>query len=277
MVKSSYNLFFVTYQPCKKMQLCVLALYLCILLLLPSLSDGVGFLSGPLLSAAVGARSQSARRFRAEGGGSIAYDEFGRIPELEEAQNALDSARSIAVIRLQNQTTVGMVDDAPSNNTLSVPIGVNTINVIVPGVHLVITGLSADARYLIRAAKKKAVEYAHLFDKPISPRYLSSYLGKLIRDNYMNNRRPIVNHMFVVGSRTVWEVNCLGIVQEIVAGAAGVDRQRAIDAIESKFNATLSRDDCHSLLCFIYREQVAEASGSHSPQVIRVVDIPDTL
>lgn len=255
------------------LQSCVLIFLACVLSLPPSLS--VGFLSGPLLSAAVGARSQSARRYRSEGGGSISYDEFGRIPELEEAQNALDSARSIAVIRLHNQTTVGMVDDAPSNHTLSVPIGVNTINTIVPGVHLVITGLSADARYLIRAAKRKAVEYAHLFDKPISPRYLSNFLGKLIRDNYMSNRRPFVNNMFVVGAGTVWEINCLGVVQEVVAGAAGVDRQRAIDMIESKFNVTLTREDSHSLLCSIYREQIADPNGSTTPQVVRVVDLPD--
>lgn len=227
----------------------------------------------------VGARAPSARRFRGEDGQtSIAYDEFGRIHELEEAQVAVDSARSVIVMRLHNSSTVGIMDTTPTEQMLSVPIGIQPINTISPGVQFIATGLSADARFLLRLAKRKAVEHAHLFDKAISTRLLSQYLGRIIRENYMSNKRPLVTHLFIIGDHTIWEISCSGVVQEIVAGAAGFDRRRALNILEEKYNATIienHQNQAHELIRSIFQPQLQnDETGS---QFIRIFNFEDSI
>lgn len=250
-----------------------------ILLYFIFVTGNVSIFTGVSIFSGVGARAPSARKYRSESSVSISYDEFGRIPELEDAQAALDNARSISVLRIQNKTLIAVVEDAPSTHVLSIPIGISSINIVSsgkPGIRLVITGLSADARYLYKVARKKAIEYAHLFDKSISIRLISQYLGRIIRENYMNNRRPLLTHMFLLGDSTIWEISCSGLVQEIVAGAAGLDRQKAIFLMERQYNNSMSRDEGHALLFSIYKQQINIPSESEiPPQVVRIFDVDD--
>lgn len=224
----------------------------------------------------IGARAPSARRHRGEGSKSMVYDEFGHIPDLEDAQKAVDQARSIVCIRLNNVTMVGTVEISPPDHVMSVPIGIRPMNAIYggkPGVHLVLTGLTADARFLLRLAKRKALEHFHLFDKPISTRLLSQFLGNIIRDNYMSNNRPLVSHLFVIGDNSIWEIGCFGVVQEIVGGAAGLDREKVLEVLEKQYSKEMSREEAKDLIITTYRSQLQAGPDS---RVIRIFELDES-
>lgn len=228
---------------------------------------------GIAMFSSVGARAPSARKFKGgDGTRSMSYDEFGHIPDLEEAQLAVDQARSVIAMRQSNSSVIAYVEDNSSNHILSTPVGISTVNLICKSnsdIYLVLTGLSADSRFLLRAAKKRAVDYSFMFDKPISARLLSQYLGNIIRENYMNNNRPLVSHMFVIGDRTIWEIDCTGLVQEIVAGAAGLGRSRALEVLETRYNTSLNTEDLSKMIHEAYQNHLDPS------QSIRFVDIKD--
>lgn len=249
-----------------------LLLLLCIVCDLPT--SAIIF-RGITVFSSVGARAPSARKFkRDDGTRSLSYDEFGHIPDLEEAQLAVDQARSIIAMRKNNCSVVAYVEDNSSNHVLSNPVGMKTVNLICKSdcdIYLVLTGLSADSRFLLRAAKKRAVDYSFMFDKPISARLLSQYLGSIIRENYMNNNRPLVSHMFVIGDNTIWEIDCTGLVQEIVASAAGLGRNGAIEVLENRYNASMSTDELSKMIHDAYQDHLEPS------QSIRFVDIKDSM
>ena len=229
---------------------------------------------GIAVFSSVGARAPSARKFKGGGGTrSMSYDEFGNIPDLEEAQLAVDQARSVIAMRQSNCSVVAYVEDNSSNHILSTPVGINTVNLICKSnsdIYLVLTGLSADSRFLLRAAKKRAVDYSFMFDKPISAHLLSQYLGSIIRENYMNNNRPLVSHMFVIGDKSIWEIDCTGLVQEIVAGAAGLGRSRALEVLETRYNTSMNFEDRSKMIHEAYKDHLEPS------QSIRFVDIRDS-
>lgn len=215
------------------------------------------------LGLSVGARAPSARRAPSESSPVVQYDEFGRIQQLDFAQCMIDSARSVIALRLRNGTLVGFVDNQPTRSVLQVSQSHSPLSIVSStqsSVSTLMTGHVADANFVVMKAREAALNHIHLYDSPVHGKRISSVVADIIMDNYMRGDRPLATHAFVIANHSIWEVDCRGVVQEISAGAAGLDRDSAIQILEQSFNTNMNIEEAKDLIHRIYRNQLESSS-----------------
>eukprot|EP01039_Chlorochromonas_danica_P005747 gene5747-6331_t len=163
-------------------------------------------------------------------------DQFGDIPALRYALQALDQAQSVAVLRLaDNSTLVGLLSDYEQR--LQVSIGSQHLKALdPPHLHLLVTGFAGDSRSLLRYARQLVVNHTLDYDSGPSGRWVAHRLGRWLQENVRSHQRPYVVHFFVIETFAerrgkIYEVNAAGSVQEVRAGVAGRQAGQAVDKI----------------------------------------------
>lgn len=201
------------------------------------------------------------------------YDEFGHIPQLDNAQKALNNAKTVVVVRVSNGTIVGMIEDWTTKGLVVSQGGkvITSLTGFKPHLYLVMTGLVGDGRYIIRKARELFIDHVVDFDRNIPPRILCSKLGDELMNLLMGGGRPLAVHLFILSDKKVWQVECNSAITQIYAGAAGQGRDEALKQLSSRYNSSLTQIDGTALVEEILRAQLKAPDR----QLIKVAFIAD--
>jgi 20S proteasome alpha/beta subunit len=191
----------------------------------------------PLLSSTI-MRGRSYRRSGQNEDVSNKLDAYGEIPQLNKAVQATAQANSIAVMKSSNQSLlVFMLSDAL--HKLLLPVGAQQLKALDRDLYLLCTGFAGDCRAVTRFARQVVVNHTMNFACNPSAGYVARSMGQYFQAQLSNNgARALACHAFICHisnssfiKTTLYEIDPTGRVQEVLAGAAGRNRDSAITAM----------------------------------------------
>ena len=184
----------------------------------------------------------SGRRGGGDGTRVVEYDEFGGLPQLENTYRAIGKASTIVALRTaENATVVSFL--RPKNSAIEVPIGAQLLNGLVnPFQHLLVTGMSGDARMLTRYARQVVLNHTVAFEAAPSGTYLANEIGSYLQGfTVKGGTRPLAVHCYVVDGlveHSLHEVDAAGNVAQVWAGVAGAHEKKGRDVLAARLNGT---------------------------------------
>jgi 20S proteasome alpha/beta subunit len=244
------------------------------------------------LSVSRGARSRS--RARVESRPSL-YDEYGQIPQVQNAYRAISRGKQIVTFRTNNSTVVAYEVGNPERSLL-VSSGCKPFYMISPGSanstghHVLLTGVAGDCRTVVRYLKQLALNHTVEFEVAPSAEYLSNRLGEYLQ-SYLSGGaagRMLACHCYLIsdfvdktdgsaeregaergGHRvgSIYEVTAVGGVSRVLAGTVGGSNvQAARRALEAGYTTPQpqSGNSSRALVQEIFRARGAPASSDDS-------------
>ena len=172
---------------------------------------------------------------------NVEFDEFGSLPQLENVYRAIDKALTIVALRTENATVVSFLGMKPA--AFQQPIGPQLLNNLMnPYQHLLITGLSGDARLVTRYARQLVLNHTVAFETPPSGTYLANEIGSFLQDQTVRGgTRPLAVHCFVIDGlieHSLHEIDAAGNVAQAWAGIAGEMRKKGREMLSSRLNGS---------------------------------------
>eukprot|EP01041_Mallomonas_annulata_P007847 gene7847-16055_t len=177
------------------------------------------------------------------------YDEFGRLPQLENTYKAISKASSIVAIRSTNCTVLSFSSQDDSRLILSV--GAQTLNPLVnPWQYIYLTGSAGDCRLITRYAQTRVLNYTVSFNVPPSGLYIANEVGRYLQQKTTEGgARPLACHVFIIDAihGELYEIDAAGNVSEVLGGVAGRGAQMGLEILEHDMASGASLDDIKQL------------------------------
>ena len=172
---------------------------------------------------------------------SVEFNEFGNLPQLEYVYRAIDKALTIVALRTANATVVSFLGMKPT--TFQQPIGPQLLNNLMnPHQHLLITGLSGDARLVTRYARQLVLNHTVAFETAPSGSYLANEIGSFLQEQTVRSgTRPLAVHCFVLDGlieHSLHEIDAAGNVGQVWAGIAGELRKKGREILSPRLNGS---------------------------------------
>lgn len=237
------------------------------------------------------------------------FDEFGSLPQVKYAYQAISHSRRVATFRRQNATVVAYT--LPSGDGLQQSIGCKPLYMLEvplesgPCHHLLLTGIAGDCRIVVRHMKQMVLNHTMEFDASPSGDYLAAKLGSLLQSHTSGGGRLLAAHCFLISTPhasiddstgtsittepaskgTIFEVSATGSVSQVQGGTAGgMHMQHARRLLEERYEAELSVNSSRALLFDVFNatsgtndrdEEVSLQHNEHSGPSFHYVEIPD--
>ena len=208
---------------------------------------------------------------------SITYfDEFGQIPQLQNTVKAVEKAHTISAVRTTNGTLISF----PSSNSsyLEISVGVRPFcSLVNPWQHLLITGLAADCRLIVRHACESALNHTVAFGAPPSANYITMTISKQVQGYTTNvgGVRPLACHVFVIDSLRgeLYEIDCAGTISRTLGGVGGKGAVAGREFLEKNYSPNATIDDMKVLVRnMLHTANSAQSSGISGADIIFVSD-----
>lgn len=173
-------------------------------------------------------------------------DNYGRIPQVERAIEALKHARTIIVATTNNQTIVFIEKQFNLSNPLIIAKNTNVsplIPLIKDKIYLLQTGLSGDCLLVSQYMQSIIANYTIEYENQPSARYLSHKLQQYIRQYIDQNKRPLSVSSFlltITSKDAIYHVDSYGQLDNILAGSAGKYTNKIMKQLEIKYHPNIS-------------------------------------
>ncbi|KAJ1432280.1 hypothetical protein B484DRAFT_429945 [Ochromonadaceae sp. CCMP2298] len=159
------------------------------------------------------------------------FDEFGALPQVQNAYAAINRAKPVVAFRTANATVVAFRLYESESKQLFVSMGCDPLQSLtsaewVPGSSdrrrqhfLLVSGIAGDCRMLSRHAKELVLNHTVAFAAPPTGLYIAE---RLVRQGPRSALGPPGAQGTIQGKQgTIYEVSCAGGVWRIAAGMAG--------------------------------------------------------
>jgi 20S proteasome alpha/beta subunit len=171
----------------------------------------------------------------------VEFDEYGGLPQLENVYRGIQKASTVIALRTENATLFSY--QTSNASSLQIPMGGQALNTLVnPWQHLLITGLSGDARLVVRHAKEWVLNHTVAYDSAPSGKLIAHAVGRYLQSFTMGGgTRPLCCHVFIAdGLRegALYEIDAAGSVAQIWAGVAGRYMVKGRQLLEDRLNGT---------------------------------------
>ena len=172
---------------------------------------------------------------------TVEFNEFGSLPQLEYVYRAIDKAVTIVALRTANATIVSFLGMKPT--AFQQPIGPQLLNNLMnPNQHLLITGLSGDARLVTRYARQIVLNHTVAFETAPSGTYIANEIGSFLQEQTVRGGiRPLAVHCFVIDGlieHSLHEIDAAGNVAQVWAGIAGEMRKKGREILSPRLNGS---------------------------------------
>ena len=183
----------------------------------------------------------SSGRSRSSESAVVEFDEFGGLPQLENTYRAIGKASSIVALRSVNATILSYMER--NSSSIQIPVGAQSLNRLNnPLQYLLITGLSGDARCVVRHAKQVALNYTIAFDSPPPGRFIAHEVGKFLQQfTTRGGTRPLACHLFIADNlidNSLYEIDAAGNVAQVWAGVGGSNMVTGRNILNNCLNGT---------------------------------------
>jgi 20S proteasome alpha/beta subunit len=222
------------------------------------------------------------------------YNEYGQIPQVQNAYKSISHGKQIVTFRTNNSTVVAY-DRRKPEQSLLISSGCKPFYMITPGSgssarhHVLLTGVAGDCRRVVRYLKQLALNHSVEFEVAPTAEYLSTRLGEYLQSHLSGGGagRMLACHCYLIsdtvdngwsetaganpveGNRTatVYEITAVGGVSRVLAGTAGgSNTQQARLMLEASCTSVKSGSSSRALVHDIFsaRSSTAGSGGGDS-------------
>mmetsp|Transcript_29934 Transcript_29934/g.66212 ORF Transcript_29934/g.66212 Transcript_29934/m.66212 type:complete len:387 (-) Transcript_29934:35-1195(-) len=140
------------------------------------------------------------------------FDEFGALPQVQNAYAAINRAKPVVAFRTANATVVAFRLYESESKQLFVSMGCDPLQSLtsaewVPGSSdrrrqhfLLVSGIAGDCRMLSRHAKELVLNHTVAFAAPPTGLYIAERLGAYLQGHTAGSSRPLACHCFVIST-----------------------------------------------------------------------------
>ena len=217
------------------------------------------------------------------------YDQYGSIPQVKNAYQAISKARPVVTLRTENSTIVAFKTD--QTNLLRLFSGCKPLYLISSPLahtqrhHILLTGVAGDCRMVVRFVKQLVLNHTAEFSASPTGHYIATNLGEYLQSCMSGTEagRILAAHCFIISSPSsqkretglelapagsIYEITAVGGVSQISAGLAGGEvMQLGKQLLLDQYKLNMTAMDRKSMIESVFKTMLKAAAAEADDQM----------